>query len=107
MVQITFTDPNGQRHTVEAELGLSVMEIARRADIEGIIAECGGSLACATCHCFFDDATIAKIGAAEGNEDDMLDFAETERRANSRLSCQVKVTADLDGAEITVPEAPF
>lgn len=83
------------------------METAQRAGVDGIIAECGGAMACATCHCFFDPATMEKIGQPEGAEDDMLDFAATERTEHSRLSCQVKVTPALEGADITIPEDQF
>lgn len=104
MVQITFITPDGARHSVEATPGTSVMEAAQDNGIEGVIAECGGSMACATCHAVFDEATMAKIGTAEGVEDDMLDFAAAGRSANSRLSCQVVLTEALAGAEVTIPE---
>ncbi|SEO66632.1 ferredoxin, 2Fe-2S [Salinihabitans flavidus] len=105
MVQFTFIQPDGTRNTVYATPGMSVMETAQHNGIGGIIAECGGSMACATCHAYFDADTIAKIGASEGNEHEMLDFAATPRSEHSRLSCQVEVSEVLEGAEITIPDS--
>jgi len=80
-----------------------VMETAIRNDIAGIVAECGGSCACATCHVYVDDAWIEKTGKAGPLEEDMLDFA-YDVRPNSRLSCQITVSAELDGLIVNTPE---
>lgn len=103
MVKITFVDFEGQSRSVEAEIGSTVMEAAIRNDIPGIEAECGGACACATCHVYVDEAFAEKLPKAEPMEEDMLDFA-SDVRNNSRLSCQIKVSAALDGLSVTTPE---
>ena len=103
MTKITFVDHAGKSTTVEAEDGSTVMETAIRNDIPGILAECGGSCACATCHVYVDDAWLEKTGKAGPLEEDMLDFA-FDVRPNSRLSCQITVTAELDGLIVNTPE---
>ena len=95
MIKITFVDSKGQSRTAEAEEGSTVMEAAIRGGIPEIVAECGGGCACATCHIYVDEAWMPKLGAASGSEEDMLDFAYSVK-PNSRLSCQIRVTADLD-----------
>lgn len=104
MPKITFVDYTGQERTVEAEPGESVMQAARRHDVPGIDADCGGKCACATCHVHVDEAWLAKVGARGETEDSMLAFA-SDVTANSRLSCQIEVTADLDGLRVTTPES--
>jgi 2Fe-2S ferredoxin len=103
MTKITFVDHAGKSTTVAAEDGSTVMETAIRNDIPGIVAECGGSCACATCHVYVDDAWLEKTGKAGPLEEDMLDFA-FDVRPNSRLSCQITVTAELDGLIVNTPE---
>ncbi len=103
MAKITFVDHAGKSTTVDAEDGSTVMETAIRNDIAGIVAECGGSCACATCHVYVDDAWIEKTGKAGPLEEDMLDFA-YDVRPNSRLSCQITVSAELDGLIVNTPE---
>ncbi len=102
MPSIIFKDSDGATRTVEADLGSTVMEAAIRNGVPGIEAECGGACACATCHVYVDEAWAAKAGKAQPMEDDMLDFA-FDVRPTSRLSCQIKVTADLDGLVVTTP----
>ncbi len=85
---------------------MTVMETARKHLIEGIEAECGGACACATCHVYVDEAWQQKVGGANEMEEDMLDFA-FDVRPSSRLSCQIKVTDDLDGLVVRVPEKQF
>jgi 2Fe-2S ferredoxin len=103
MPNITFKDSTGKSQTIDAENGSTVMETAIRNNIPGIDAECGGACACATCHVYVDDAWIAKLPKPEQMEEDMLDFA-YDVRPGSRLSCQIKVTADLDGLVVETPE---
>jgi 2Fe-2S ferredoxin len=103
MPKITYIDSEGTARAVEAELGSTVMEAAIRSNIPGIEAECGGACACATCHIYVDDAWRGKIGEPSPMEEDMLDFG-YDVRPNSRLSCQIKVTADLDGLVVCTPE---
>lgn len=103
MPNITFIDSKGAARTVEAEIGSTVMETAVRNAVPGIEAECGGACACATCHVYVDDAWVARTGTAEPMEEDMLDFA-FEVRPNSRLSCQIRVRAELDGLIVRTPD---
>lgn len=103
MPKITYINSAGTARTVDAEIGATVMETAIRNAIPGIEAECGGACACATCHVYVDDAWREKTGEASAMEQDMLDFG-YDVRASSRLSCQIKVTADLDGLVVRTPE---
>ena len=103
MPKITYIDSAGKSRTVDAEVGATVMETALKHAISGIEAECGGACACATCHVFFDEAWREKTGEPSPMEEDMLDFG-YDVRPNSRLSCQIKVTDDLDGLVVSVPE---
>jgi 2Fe-2S ferredoxin len=106
MAKITFIQPDGKTQTVEAEPGLTVMEAAKKNLVAGIEAECGGACACATCHVYVDDAWTGKVGKAAEMEADMLDFA-FDVRDESRLSCQIKVTSDLDGLVLRIPAKQF
>ena len=103
MPKITYIDNSGTSRTVEAEVGATVMETAIKNGVPGIEAECGGACACATCHVYVDEAWRDKTGDPAAMEQDMLDFA-YDVRPNSRLSCQIKVTAALDGLVVTTPE---
>lgn len=103
MVQITFIDAEGTARTVEAEIGSTVMETALRGNVPGIEAECGGACACATCHVYVDEEWRSATGERKPMEEDMLDFA-SDVRPNSRLSCQIRVTEELDGLVVHTPE---
>lgn len=107
MASVTYVEHNGTTHTVEVSAGTSVMQGAVDNNIEGIVAECGGGMACATCHCYVDDAWIDKTGTATEPEHDMLEFSASETRSTSRLSCQITVSDDLDGLVVHLPEAQF
>ncbi len=102
MVQITFIEASGNKRTVQAEPGATVMETAIKNGVPGIEAECGGACSCATCHVYVDEAWSEKTGEPSPMEEDMLDFA-FEVKPTSRLSCQIKVREDLDGLIVTVP----
>ena len=106
MAKITFIQPDGKQQVVQAEVGWTVMEAAKKELIGGIEAECGGACACATCHVYVDDAWREKVGKPAEMEEDMLDFA-FEVKESSRLACQIKVTADLDGLVLRVPDKQF
>ncbi len=106
MAKITFVQPDGSQATVEAANGITVMEAAKLNVIDGIEAECGGACACATCHVYVDDAWKEKTGTPSQMEEDMLDFA-FDVRDTSRLSCQIKVSDDLDGLVVRIPEKQF
>jgi 2Fe-2S ferredoxin len=103
MPKIIFIDAGGERHEVDAENGSTVMENAIRNGVPGIEAECGGACACATCHVYVDDAFRAIVGNPEPMEEDMLDFA-YDVRPTSRLSCQIRVSDEINGMTVTVPE---
>ncbi|KPQ10938.1 MAG: 2Fe-2S ferredoxin Fdx [Saliniramus fredricksonii] len=103
MVKINFVDFEGNSRTVEAEPGATVMETAIRNGIPGIDAECGGACACATCHVYVDDAWSEKVGGPEPMEEDMLDFAFAVK-PTSRLSCQIRITEEMDGLTVHTPE---
>ena len=103
MTKINFVDHSGETRTVDVENGATVMEAAIRNAVPGIEAECGGACACATCHVYIDDAWTEKVGKPTPMEEDMLDFA-YDVRPNSRLSCQIKVSDELEGLVVTVPE---
>ena len=104
MPKVTYIQPDGSASTVDADIGVSVMETAIDNDIPGIVAECGGACSCATCHVYVEPEWAEKLPTPDGLEDGMLDCA-LDRRANSRLSCQIEVTEDLDGLTVRVPEA--
>ena len=103
MPKITYKDYQGTSKTIEVDNGLSVMEGAIQKDIPGIDADCGGSMACATCHVYVEDKWFDKIPKAEDAENDMIDMA-FEPKTNSRLSCQIIISDELDGLEVTTPE---
>ena len=102
MPKITYQDYKGDSKTIEVEKGLSVMEGAIQNDIPGIDADCGGSMACATCHVYVEEKWLNKLPKAEEAEIDMIDMA-FEPKKNSRLSCQLIVSDELDGLKITTP----
>jgi 2Fe-2S ferredoxin len=103
MPKITYITHDGVRHDVQAEVGSTVMENAIRNSVPGIDAECGGALACATCHVYVDPEWVDVTGSPSPMEEDMLDFA-YDVQPTSRLSCQIKVEPALDGLIVRVPE---
>lgn len=103
MTTITFIDSTGTSRAIEADDGSTVMETALRNNVPGIEGECGGACACATCHVYVDEAWADRIPKAEQMEEDMLDFA-FDVRPTSRLSCQIRVRAEIDGLTVTTPE---
>ncbi len=103
MPKISFITFDGKSFEVDAEVGSTVMENAVKNSVPGIEAECGGACACATCHVYIDDAWKEKTGEPEVMEEDMLDFA-YDVQPTSRLSCQIKVSEELDGLIVRVPE---
>ena len=103
MPKITYIESNGKTHTIEVANGLSVMEGAVQNNIPGIDADCGGSMACATCHVYVKEEWFNKLPKKEDGEEDMLDMA-FEPKKNSRLSCQILVSNELDGLVVNLPE---
>ncbi|HUO89917.1 MAG TPA: 2Fe-2S iron-sulfur cluster-binding protein [Rhizomicrobium sp.] len=104
MPKIKYIEHSGKEHEVDVPVGWSVMEGAVKNLIPGIDADCGGACACATCHVFVDEVWLAKLPPKEDMEVTMLDFA-PEVEANSRLSCQIKVTPELDGLTVRMPKS--
>lgn len=104
-MKITYMAADGAEIEVEAAEGDSVMQAAVANDVDGIIGECGGSMMCATCHCYVDEAWVGKTGAQNDGESDLLDCAASEVKPTSRLSCQIKMREDLDGLVIHLPES--
>ncbi len=104
MAKITYIEHNGTRHEVDVATGLTVMEGARDNNIPGIEADCGGACACSTCHVYVDPAWIDKLPPMDAMEEDMLDFAYEPDPERSRLTCQLKVSDDLDGLVVQMPE---
>lgn len=103
MPKITYIEHNGTEHVVDATVGSTLMNTAVDNLVPGIDADCGGECSCATCHVMVDAAWMAKVGAPNEREDQMLD-QNPDRLKSSRLSCQVQITEDLDGLVVTVPE---
>ena len=103
MTKITYIDSNGNSKTIEIGKGLSVMEGAIQNNIPGIDADCGGSMACATCHVYVEEKWLSKLPKKEEAEEDMIDMA-YEPKKNSRLSCQLIVSDELDGLIVTTPQ---
>jgi ferredoxin, 2Fe-2S len=102
MPKITYISHEGKKNIVDVAAGLSVMEGAIQNNITGIDADCGGSMACATCHIYVAEHWFNKLDKAQDAEKDMIDMA-YEPKKNSRLSCQIIVTNELDGLEVTTP----
>ena len=102
MAKITYVEYNGKSHTINVDNGLTVMDGAVQNDIPGIDADCGGGMACATCHVYVKEEWLDKLPKKEDGEEDMLDMA-FEPKINSRLSCQIVVSDEIDGLELNIP----
>jgi 2Fe-2S ferredoxin len=103
MVRVTYVGADGAARTIDGQDGASVMQTALSNGIEGILAECGGAASCATCHVYVDGAWVSLLPAVGEDEDAMLDCAVRERLSNSRLSCQIKLSENLDGLIVQIP----
>jgi 2Fe-2S ferredoxin len=104
MPQLTLIQPDGTPRTLAAADGSTLMQTASNAGIAGIVAECGGSAMCATCHVYVDPAWLDKLPAPLPNELEMLECTAAERLPESRLSCQIKLTPGLDGLVVRIPD---
>jgi ferredoxin, 2Fe-2S len=104
MTKVIFIGQDGSRHEVDATSGQTLMQEAIDNEVPGILADCGGSCACATCHCYIDEAWIDKVGAPNVHEEGLLDFATAPRKPTSRLSCQVVLTDEMDGLIVEIAE---
>jgi 2Fe-2S ferredoxin len=102
MPRITFIEPDGFLHEIDAPVGITLMEAAKQNGVKGILALCGGACACGTCHVYVDVAWLARLEAREEMEEGMLENA-WQPLENSRLSCQIHITANLDGLVVAVP----
>lgn len=108
MPAVTFVEFEGTSHVIDIADGENVMRGALNNDLPGIIGECGGGLACATCHCYVDDAWAAKAGTPTSQDErDMLESTSAEVRTTSRLSCQIIMSAELDGLTVHLPETQY
>ena len=103
MAKITYYTHDSKTHTIDVQNGLTVMEGAVQNDIPGIDADCGGGMACATCHVYVKDDWFSKLPEKENGEDDMLDQA-YQPNSSSRLSCQIIISEDLNGLVVHLPE---
>ncbi len=101
MAKITVVNRSGAESTIDAQNGLSVMEALRDAGFDELLALCGGSCSCATCHVYVDDSWTAAVGGASDDESELLDSSD-HRKDNSRLSCQIKVADNLDGLRVVI-----
>jgi|SRR5690606_17204566 len=104
MASIHYVDPTGETITLDLPEGHNLMQGAVQNGIEGIIGECGGSMVCATCHCYVDPDRLSDLDPPSDEELEMLEDVAAERKPNSRLACQIKVTASLDGLTIVIPD---
>lgn len=102
MTKVTYIEFNGKEHVVDVAPGSSVMQGAIQNNVRGIIAECGGACSCATCHVYVDEAWTSRVGAKTDEEEAMLE-AVCDPKPNSRLSCQIKVTEELEGLIVRLP----
>ena len=106
MVQITYVEHDGTEHVVDSQTGVSLMQAAIDNLVPGIDADCGGECSCATCHVMVNENWLEKVGPPGEMEESMLDL-NPERQENSRLSCQVEVSEELDGLRVNMPEFQF
>lgn len=108
MAKVTYVSSSGESCTVDIATGDSVMRGAMENGIDGIVAECGGGLACATCHCYVDEAWADKAGTPTSQDErDMLEMTASAIKPTSRLSCQIELSDDLDGLVVHLPEAQY
>ena len=104
MTHITYIEASGQSTTINLNEGWSLMQAAIANGVEGIVGECGGSCACATCHCYVDEARLGDLPAPTEGELDMLENVASERKPNSRLACQIKAGPAIEGLVLHLPE---
>ena len=104
MPLITYVHADGTREAIDVPLGTSVMRAAILNGVDGIVAECGGEMMCATCHVYVEEDQLSRTPIQSDDEKAMLEFTASERRPNSRLSCQLVVTPELDGLVVYLPE---
>ena len=106
-VTVHLIEPDGRRRSVHGRAGQSLMKAATAAGIDGIAADCGGCMTCATCHVIVDPAWVGRLPAASADEEAMLENTAVPRQPTSRLSCQIVLDADLDGLVAGLPETQY
>ena len=107
MPTVNLIDPAGNRRSIPARVGKSLMRAALEADIDGIAADCGGCLTCATCHVIVDPVWAAQLPPPSADEESMLQMTASPRQPTSRLSCQIEITPALDGLVATLPDTQY
>ena len=107
MVSVTYVAHGGARRVIDVAEGDTVMQAAVDNAVGGIVAECGGGLACATCHCYVDEAWTLRVGQPSAAENDMLEATSEERKPTSRLSCQIVLVPALDGLVVHLPKTQY
>lgn len=106
MPNITFKSHDGQSREVYAEIGNSLMETAVDNGVVGVVADCGGACSCATCHVYLEPAWISQLPGPDDSEQELLEFA-IGRKNNSRLSCQIEITEEMEGMQVHTPESQY
>lgn len=104
MPKVTYIAHTGETHTIDVPSGTSVMEGAVKNGIDGIVAECGGAMMCATCHVYVDEAWLPRLDPVSEEQDEMLNATASERKSNSRLSCQIEMRPAFEGLVVRMPE---
>lgn len=107
MVKVTFVSPGDDDVIAEAAVGTSVMQVGVSNGVDGIVAECGGTLTCATCHVYVDDAYAGRLDEISPDEEELLGYTASPREPGSRLSCQLTLSEDLDGLVVRIPPEQY
>ena len=107
MSRVVFIRADGVEREVDVPLGMSLMDGARQAGVEGIEGDCGGNLSCATCHVYVEEDRLSQLNSMATMEDEMLEVVCSERRPTSRLSCQLVMSRELDGVRVTIPASQY
>ncbi len=106
-IAVHFVDHNGVTTSIQARIGNSLMEAATSANVDGIAADCGGLMTCATCHVYVDEPFASQLGAPQADEMAMLAFTAAPQQPNSRLSCQMTLSSDMDGLTVKLPATQY
>lgn len=107
MPKLTFVSPSGERMEFDVKGPSSAMHVARLHGVDGIEAECGGALACGTCHVYVEEQDVGKLPAASESETEMLDLVAADRKSTSRLCCQIEITESVENIVLHIPETQF
>jgi len=106
-ITIFVTQPNGAEEELNAQVDQTLLECVQMAGLDGFVGECGGNCACGTCHCYIEYAPADSLSEATNEELQMLDFVASPREENSRLACQIRISEDMQGMRVTMPERQF